>query len=165
MRQNDIPLWKEHFPISWVDDHFVTRREFTKSLVWVSFATCMANGMLALFEALKQRWGRAPLPQCSIASMDELAVGGSKVFHYPQTGDPCLLVRIDTEHYTAFGQKCTHLGCPVYYRAEHRQLYCPCHEGFFAAEDGRVLAGPPSRPLRRIVLEKRGQELWAIGTA
>ena len=124
----------------------------------------MANGMLALFETLKQRWGRAPLPQCSIASVDD-AVGGSKVFHYPQTGDPCLLVRIDTEHYTAFGQKCTHLGCPVYYRAEHRQLHCPCHAGLFAAEDGRVLAGPPSRPLRRIVLEKRGQELWAIGIA
>ena len=29
----DRPAWKDDFPISWVDDHFVTRREFTKSLV------------------------------------------------------------------------------------------------------------------------------------
>jgi nitrite reductase/ring-hydroxylating ferredoxin subunit len=165
MPNNDVPVWKDNFPISWVDDHFVTRREFTKSLVWVSFATFVANGVLALFETLKQRWGKVPLPQFAIASVDELPVGGSKVFHYPQTGDPCLLVRLDVERYTAFGQKCTHLGCPVYYRAAQRQLHCPCHEGFFAAEDGRVLAGPPTRPLPRIVIEQRGQELWAIGKA
>ena len=39
----EVPTWKDHFPISWVDDHFVTRREFTKSLVWVSLATFLAN--------------------------------------------------------------------------------------------------------------------------
>ena len=36
---SEVRTWKDHFPISWVDDHFVTRREFTKSLIWVSLAT------------------------------------------------------------------------------------------------------------------------------
>ena len=159
----DVPVWKDHFPISWVDDHFVTRREFTKSLVWVSLATCVANGILAVLGGLKQRWGPGILPQVRVAAVDELPVGGSKVFHYPSLDDPCLLVHIDADRYVAFGQKCTHLGCPVSYRAVDQTLYCPCHAGSFGAADGGVLAGPPSRPLPRVTLETRGQELWAIG--
>jgi len=160
-----LPTWKEHFPIAWVDDHFVTRREFTKSLVWVSLATFLANAFLALLARFQSyRWTEA-LPQVAVGTLDDLPIGGSRVFQYPAPGDPCLLVRLDTEQYVAFGQKCTHLGCPVQYQHAERQLYCPCHEGYFDATTGRVLAGPPSRPLPRITLDKRGKELWAIGKA
>ncbi len=159
----EVPTWKDHFPISWVDDHFVTRREFTKSLVWVSVATFVANGIVALLSQHKQRQRAQVLPRVAIAGREEIPVGGSKVFHYPSSDDPCLLVRLEPERYVAFGQKCTHLGCPVHFRAAERQIYCPCHEGWFNAEDGRVLAGPPSRPLPRIALETQGEQVWAIG--
>ena len=56
---------------------------------------------------------------------------------------------------------CTHLGCPVLYRRESKQIECPCHQGFFSAEDGKVIAGPPPRPLPRVELERKGDELWA----
>lgn len=161
----EVPTWKDHFPIAWVDDHFVTRREFTKSLVWVSLATFLANAVLAVLGRLQRDGSGATLPQVQVAMVDEIPVGGAKIFYYPGADDPCLLVRLDADRYVAFGQKCTHLGCPVNYRAAARQLYCPCHEGFFHAEDGRVLAGPPSRPLPRIALERRGAELWAVGQA
>ena len=161
----EVPTWKDHFPISWVDDHFVTRREFTKSLVWVSLATFLANAVLVVLGRLKRGWGSETLPQVQVATLDELPVRGARVFYYPGVDHPCLLVRLDTDRYAAFGQKCTHLGCPVNYRAAARRLYCPCHEGFFDVEDGRVLAGPPSRPLPRIALERRGAELWAVGKA
>ena len=39
-----VPAWKDDFPVAWVDDHYVTRREFTKSLVLVSCAAFGANG-------------------------------------------------------------------------------------------------------------------------
>jgi Rieske Fe-S protein len=71
-------------------------------------------------------------------------------------------VRLDADRFVAFAQKCTHLGCPVLYRQESRQLHCPCHEGYFNAEDGKVIAGPPPRPLPRIELERKGDELWAM---
>jgi len=161
----EVPAWKDHFPIAWVDDHFVTRREFTKSLVWVSLATFLANAVLVVLSRLKRDWGGEALPQRPIARVDELPIGGAQVFYYPNPDDPCLLVRLDAERYVAYGQKCTHLGCPVHYRAAARRLYCPCHEGFFDAEDGRALAGPPSRPLPRIALERRGEGLWAVGQA
>jgi nitrite reductase/ring-hydroxylating ferredoxin subunit len=161
----DVPIWKDHFPVSWVDDHFVTRREFTKSLLWVSLATCVANGLLAIVSRLRAQWGVGSLPSVQVAAMDALPVGGSQVFHYPGLDDPCLLVRLDADRYVAFWQKCTHLGCPVVYRAADQTLYCPCHAGLFGAADGQVLAGPPSRPLPRVTLEQRGEALWAIGKA
>jgi hypothetical protein len=47
-------------------------------------------------------------------------------------------------------------------RARNR-LECPCHEGYFAVEDGRVLQGPPPRPLPRVLLERQGADLVAVG--
>lgn len=157
----DTPAWKDDFPISWVDDHFVTRREFTRSLVGVSCASFAASTALTVRAAATRREG--PFPAVLVGEWDELPVGGSKVFGYPEADNPCLLIRVDVDAFVAFQQKCTHLGCPVLYEAEERRLHCPCHEGFFSASDGRVLGGPPPRPLARVDLETRGREIWAVG--
>lgn len=159
----DRPAWKDDFPISWVDDHYVTRREFTKSLVLVSCAAFCANGALVAMDAMEEARGSATPEPRKIGSTGDLPVGGSRVFEYPSAGEPCLLVRLDAERFVAFGQKCTHLGCPVLYRRETGRLHCPCHEGYFSAEDGKVIAGPPPRPLPRVELERRGDELWVTG--
>ena len=68
-----------------------------------------------------------------------------KLFRYPGPDDPCLLVRTGEDAYVAYSQKCTHLSCAVYYARDRNRLECPCHEGYFAVEDGRVLQGPPPR--------------------
>ena len=65
--------------------------------------------------------------------------------------------------YHAYGQKCTHLTCPVYYSKQNGRLECPCHEGGFDVQTGNVLYGPPPRPLDRIEVEKRGGKVWAVG--
>jgi nitrite reductase/ring-hydroxylating ferredoxin subunit len=158
-----IPAWKDDFPIAWVDDHYVTRREFTKSLVLVSCSAFAANGALLALGAAGGRHAPGPRPPLRIAAADAIPVGGAKVFDFPDPGDRCLLLRLGPEKYAAFGQKCTHLGCPVLFRPEAQCLYCPCHEGYFDAADGRVLSGPPPRPLPRITLEHRDDGLWATG--
>jgi Rieske Fe-S protein len=154
------PAWKEDFPISWVDDDFVTRREFTKSLVWVSCASFAANLALVAQASVA---GRDDLPEMKVARRDDVPVGAARVFHYPDETSPCLLVRLEADRFVAFAQKCTHLGCPVLYEERTRRLECPCHEGFFECETGRVLSGPPPRPLPVVALEQRGDEIWAIG--
>ncbi|HEV3026629.1 MAG TPA: Rieske (2Fe-2S) protein [Planctomycetota bacterium] len=158
-----MPAWKHDFPVSWADDHYVTRREFTKSLVLVSCAASVANGALVAMGEMEKRRGPEHLEPRKIASVHELPVGASRVFGFPGPEDPCLLVRLDADRFVAFRQKCTHLGCPVLYRKESGKLHCPCHEGYFSAEDGKVLAGPPPRPLPRIELLQKGDELWAMG--
>ena len=50
----------------------------------------------------------------------------------------------------------------VYFAREHNRLECPCHEGYFSIQDGSVLQGPPTRPLPRVMLERRGDNLVAV---
>ena len=45
-----------------------------------------------------------------------------------------------------FSATCTHLGCQVLWDAKTKHFKCPCHGGVYAA-DGKVLDGPPPRPL------------------
>lgn len=46
----------------------------------------------------------------------------------------------------ALDAKCTHEGCTVRYRPGDAIIWCACHNGRFDLR-GRVLAGPPPRPL------------------
>jgi Rieske Fe-S protein len=98
-----------------------------------------------------------------LASVDDLEVGGALVFSYPGEHDTCLLVRLGPTEFVAYSQKCTHLSCAVIPRPEQGVLHCPCHEGFFDLRSGRPTAGPPRRPLPRILLDIRGREVYATG--
>ncbi|HEX9495399.1 MAG TPA: Rieske 2Fe-2S domain-containing protein [Candidatus Limnocylindria bacterium] len=64
-----------------------------------------------------------------------------------QTAKTALWVRgISATSFQVFNVNCTHLGCPVDWRASARLFLCPCHGGVFY-EDGSVAGGPPPRPL------------------
>lgn len=52
------------------------------------------------------------------------------------------------EKFTLFHIHCTHVGCPVRWNPQADRFFSPCHGGVFDRE-GRVLAGPPPRPLDR----------------
>ncbi|MFB3879878.1 MAG: ubiquinol-cytochrome c reductase iron-sulfur subunit [Armatimonadota bacterium] len=51
--------------------------------------------------------------------------------------------------FVVFSNICTHLGCPVHWDDGRKQFICPCHGGVFGI-DGRVLHGPPPRPLAQL---------------
>ncbi len=58
----------------------------------------------------------------------------------------------------AFSKICTHAGCPVgLYRADSKELYCPCHQSVFEVLDGaRPAAGPATMPLPQLPLDVDG---------
>ena len=151
--------WRKDFPVPSEEDSYVTRREFTKFLGLVSLAFLAATCATAGRKLLKLlRWrdhGEVP-----VAGMDELQVGSYKLFHYPTQEDARILIRLSAEDFVAFDQRCTHLSCPVHFNAATRQLVCPCHEGFFSAADGRVIAGPPRRPLSQLSVSTRNARVW-----
>lgn len=62
-----------------------------------------------------------------------------------------VVVFIDREGsgYRALSAVCQHLGCRVHWDDGKQQFLCPCHGGVYDRE-GRVVAGPPPRPLDRI---------------
>jgi menaquinol-cytochrome c reductase iron-sulfur subunit len=45
-----------------------------------------------------------------------------------------------------FSNVCTHLSCRVNWDAARSEYICPCHDGRFGS-DGKVVSGPPPRPL------------------
>jgi len=154
------PLWRDEFSIFTADERYVTRRQFTKFLTLASLGMFAGN----LWILLRVWFYKKPVyPAIRVASLGEIPVGGIKLFPYPSPQEQCILVRIDQDSYVAYSQKCTHLSCAVFYAPEQQRLECPCHEGYFSVRDGSVLQGPPPRPLPRVVLEKRGQELFASG--
>ena len=155
------PAWRQDFPIDWPEDHYVERRDFLKFLVLTS-AAFVAGHVWILVQSIRRRLVPAP-PGMRIASLDDLAVGGALAFTYPSEHDPCLLVRVSESEVVAFGQKCTHLSCAVIPRPVENIFYCPCHEGRFDLRTGTPVAGPPRRPLPRILIEVRGREVYATG--
>ena len=149
------PAWQQDYPVRQTAEHRVTRRQFAK------FACCSAVAFGAGWVGKEKLLTPPPATEPRlVAKVNELAVGGYKLFRYPTEDAPCILVRLAKNEFAAYSQSCTHLMCPVNYRHEERQFYCPCHEGFFSAEDGRVLAGPPPRPLPRYPVEIRRGEIW-----
>jgi menaquinol-cytochrome c reductase iron-sulfur subunit len=52
------------------------------------------------------------------------------------------------QEYVAISTRCAHLGCPVNFVAASQSFVCPCHGGVYDFE-GKVIGGPPVRPLDR----------------
>ena len=154
------PHWKSDFPTAWDDDHYVTRRELVK---FFTLGSGLLGGASVVIAALGQRPMRLRGPEKPVASLPLLPPGGSMLFRYPTEQDPCILIRQPAGELAAYSQVCTHLSCAVIHRPRQNDLLCPCHHGIFDAVDGRPVAGPPTRRLPRILLEQRGNEVFAVG--
>ena len=155
------PAWRQDFPIDSPQDLYVERRDFMKFLVLTSAAFTLGQISIGIQNWYRKRSGQLPMQR--IASVDELPVAGAVSFTYPDEDEPCLLVRVTAGEFVAFNQKCTHLSCAVIPRPTEGSFYCPCHEGRFDLRTGVPTAGPPRRPLTRIVLDVKGRDIYAVG--
>jgi Rieske Fe-S protein len=155
------PLWRRDFPYEAAAEEEVTRREFARYLVLGAGAMAAGNLGLAAWTQLRSINTGEPRP---IVALDDVAVGATYLFRYPADDDPAVLLRVDEQAIVAFSQKCTHLGCVVYFDAQADRWHCPCHEGNFEATSGDVISGPPTRRLGRIAVEVRDDgQVWALG--
>ncbi len=99
-----------------------------------------------------------PAPQVwrDVGTVDSFRVGNTvevaieEPSPLPWAGQTALtavwLRRTGAREFIAFAVNCTHLGCPVNWRAEAQLFLCPCHGGVYYA-DGTVAGGPPPRRL------------------
>jgi Rieske Fe-S protein len=152
--------WRHDFPVRWDEDNYMTRRELAKFLTLGSGLLVSVNALIA-FIGLTRRDSDAP--RQPIARMNDIPPGASLLFRYPTAEDPCILVRDPDGRLDAFSQVCTHLSCAVVHQPDTQTLECPCHKGSFSAVNGRPIAGPPARPLPRILIERRGDRIVATG--
>ena len=62
--------------------------------------------------------------------------------------------------FEVYHSHCTHAGCPINWSSAAERFFSPCHGGVFD-DEGRVLAGPPPRPLDRYELKVENDVLYA----
>jgi nitrite reductase/ring-hydroxylating ferredoxin subunit len=154
--------YQADFPYEREEEAQVTRREFCNFLGLTSAALFVGAAGFAAKAAIDARESES-FAAARIEGAETLAPNTSLNFNYPTERDSAILIRTADGAYHAYGQKCTHLACPVYYSRDHQRLECPCHEGAFDANTGGVLYGPPPRALDAIAVEERDGQIWAIG--
>src|ERR1044072_7947804 len=154
--------FQAEFPYERDEEAQVTRREFCNFLGLTSAALFVGAAGFAAKAAFDARKAES-VNAARIEGAPPPAPNPILIFTYPTARDSAILIRTADGAYHAYGQKCTHLSCPVYYSRDHQRLECPCHEGAFDAATGDVLYGPPPRALDAIEIETRDGQVWATG--
>lgn len=151
------------FPIERVEAEHVSRREFTKFLCLVSGGMAVGSGWVAVKDRLfppHRIEGEA-----FVCKAEEVPVGGTRAFTVSGSKIPFILIHLNDGGWRAFEQKCTHLSCAVFYQPAADKIQCPCHNGWFDARTGNVLQGPPPRPLKRLEVVVKGEEIYVTEPA
>ncbi len=157
--------WRKAFPLDLAEEAHFARREFVRFLALVSAGFTAGIGYLMLRKrplegAPGEGQAAEPLRVCGTT---ELPPGQSRLFTFRDPQDRCILLRTPEGALRAYRQTCTHLGCSV--RWDGARLECPCHHGFFEAERGFPVQGPPTRPLAGLRVEERPDGIWILGDA
>jgi Rieske Fe-S protein len=71
---------------------------------------------------------------------------------------PVLLIHAGEANWRAFSAVCTHLNCTVQYQEASHQIWCACHNGLYDL-NGRVVSGPPPKPLEEYAVHIRGEQV------
>lgn len=154
------PVWLNDFPHTSAGEDAVTRRAFTRYLIAGSGVFAASTLGAAVWTSLRDLDRGVPI---AVVGLDEVPEGGAHLFRYPGPDDPAVLIHLPGGELVAYSQKCTHLGCVVFYEPEEVEFVCPCHEGIFDASTGDPIAGPPERALPAIGVEVRDGTVWALG--
>ncbi len=154
------PVWLQDFPHTSAGEDAISRRAFTRYLIAGSGVFAATTLGAAAWTALRELDTGTPT---AILPLGDLAAGAAHLFRFPGPDDPAILLHLESGELVAYSQKCTHLGCVVFYEPESTELVCPCHEGIFDPTTGDPIAGPPERALPAITLEIRDGTVWALG--
>lgn len=96
---------------------------------------------------------------------EEMARLGRERALIVQHGPTRLLLFEDAEQRVrALEARCTHEGCTVQYVPADSVVWCACHNGRFDL-DGRVVSGPPPRPLARWVAQREADGAVTVAPA
>ena len=102
------------------------------------------------------RGAEASVSSVVAAKTGELATNAAKIFKFGNR--PGILVHTPNGDLKAFSAVCTHLNCTVQYDNETSVIWCACHNGKFDL-NGRVISGPPPKPLEPYQVNIRGGDV------
>ena len=123
------------------------RRRFILTSLGGMTAVAAGSSLFAIFRYLAPGKAVGSGEKVLIDAASVPKPGGARPFTYE--GRAAVAVKSENGKIEVLSAVCTHLGCIVQWVEQTGEFLCPCHGGRFAA-DGKVLAGPPPRPLDRL---------------
>ena len=132
-----------------------SRRKFLAGILGALGATIAGMTAFPVFKYLS--------PQAKTGSGGQVTIPKSQVgtgqAHFFQFhGHPAVVLQKSPGVYIALSAVCTHLGCIVQWVPNKDEFLCPCHGGRYTS-DGKVIAGPPPKPLPSIPVALSGDNL------
>lgn len=135
----------------------ISRRQFLNMLLTGSIAALSGAAIYPILRYITPPQALEDTAKDVIAAkIDELPLNAAKIFRFGQK--PGILVRTPSGDYKAFSAVCTHLNCTVSYDKDASHIWCACHNGHFDL-NGRVISGPPPRPLEEYNVSLRGEDI------
>ena len=129
----------------------VSRREFinfSKKLLVLTGLAAVAAPIVAFFYPTQLE--EMPSDPVSVGSIEDIPIYTSRTIRFGRY--PAIIINMP-EGLRAYSAVCTHFACIVKWDPDLQQIVCPCHEGYFDAQDGSVISGPPPTPLEKLAIE------------
>ena len=129
------------------------RRRVLDILLRVTLVGWLASVLYPVLSYLRPLPQQGPTGPVGLTGAEILKVERDKFAIVP-VGSKRVLVLEDSEgELHALDARCTHEGCTVRYSPGESLIVCACHNGRFDLT-GRVLSGPPPRPLPRHFVQR-----------
>lgn len=135
----------------------MNRRRFLDGILGTGFASTVVAIVYPVWRYLIPPASGEPATQSVVAAQaSQVKPNSGMVFKFGSK--PGLLIRTPEGELQAFNAVCTHLQCTVQYKTDTSQIWCACHNGLYDLA-GNVVSGPPPRPLERLIVNQRGEDV------
>jgi len=133
------------------------RRGIVGWLLGTGVATSLSAFLYPVLKfILPPETAEAAVNEATVAKVSDFKLNSGKIVKFGST--PALLVRVSETEWKAYSGVCTHLNCTVQFKDAAHQIWCACHNGLYDL-NGKVLSGPPPRPLEEFTVRVRGDEV------
>ncbi len=135
--------------------HSESRRKFLGVCLGGITAALAAAALRPIWRYLAPEKGPGKDEKTEIAR-NLVPVGGTHFFTF--RGHPAVVLQQKAGEFIALSAVCTHLGCIVKWVPDKEEFLCPCHGGTYSPS-GKVLGGPPPKPLESYPVSVRDNEI------
>ena len=133
------------------------RRDFVGWILGGGFVASVVSFLYPAFKfMLPPAIPEASTNEVAAGKVQDLKSNSGKIVKFGSR--PALLIRTGETEWRAFSAICTHLNCTVQFQESTHQIWCACHNGFYDM-NGKVVSGPPPRPLEEYAVHVRGDDV------
>lgn len=131
-----------------------SRRHFLDLILGASFLGWLVSIAYPIIRYLKPLPQTGPTGPTRLTRDEASKLEQNKFIIVPVSGQRVIVLQANDQLH-AFSAKCTHEGCTVTFLPAQSVIWCPCHDGRFDDLNGRVLSGPPPRPLTKYAVQRQ----------